>query len=66
MGSHDSGDNRSCQQLSYCGRASYIGPEMSCIASKTPVGFIKPELPMLVPEPPAGEGWIHKINDEAI
>jgi hypothetical protein len=26
-------------------------------ASET-LGFIKPELPTLVPEPPAGEGWI--------
>ena len=26
------------------------------------LGFIKPELPTLVPEPPAGEGWIHEIK----
>jgi ATP-dependent DNA ligase len=26
------------------------------------LGFIKPELPTLVPEPPAGECWIHEIK----
>src|SRR5262245_26792874 len=26
------------------------------------LGFIKPELPTLVPEPPTGEGWIHEIK----
>jgi bifunctional non-homologous end joining protein LigD len=26
------------------------------------LGFIKPELPTLVPEPPAGAGWIHEIK----
>jgi len=35
---------------------------MSESASKTPLGFIKPELPTLVPEPPSGEGWIHEIK----
>ncbi len=30
-------------------------------ASET-LGFIKPELPTLVPEPPSGEGWIHEIK----
>ena len=30
-------------------------------ASET-LGFIKPELPTLVPEPPTGEGWIHEIK----
>jgi bifunctional non-homologous end joining protein LigD len=30
-------------------------------ASET-LGFIKPELPNLVPEPPTGEGWIHEIK----
>jgi DNA ligase D-like protein (predicted ligase) len=34
---------------------------MSCSAS-VPLGFIKPELPTLVPEPPTGEGWIHEIK----
>ena len=29
---------------------------------ETPLGFIKPELPTLVPEPPTGEGWIHEIK----
>src|SRR6476620_5948250 len=28
----------------------------------TPLGFIKPELPTLVSEPPSGEGWIHEIK----
>ena len=28
----------------------------------TPLGFIKPELPTLVPEPPTAEGWIHEIK----
>src|SRR4026208_234725 len=27
-----------------------------------PIGFIKPELPTLVSEPPTGEGWIHEIK----
>ena len=31
-------------------------------ASNTGPGFIKPELPTLVPEPPTGEGWIHEIK----
>jgi ATP-dependent DNA ligase len=25
---------------------------------------MKPELPTLVPEPPAGEGWIHEIKPD--
>src|SRR6476620_67209 len=28
----------------------------------TPLGFIKPELPTLVLEPPTAEGWIHEIK----
>src|SRR5262245_31298228 len=28
----------------------------------TGLGFIRPELPTLVPEPPSGEGWIHEIK----
>jgi bifunctional non-homologous end joining protein LigD len=28
----------------------------------TPLGFIKPEIPTPVPEPPAGAGWIHEIK----
>ncbi len=32
-------------------------------ASET-LGFIKPEFPTLVPEPPAGEGWIHEIKHD--
>ena len=31
-------------------------------ASNTGPGFINPELPTLVPEPPTGEGWIHEIK----
>jgi hypothetical protein len=46
-------------------RVGYIGRVMYRGASET-LGFIKPELPTLVPEPPAGEGWIHEINDQAI
>ena len=37
---------------------------MLCNASKNQLGFIKPELPILVPEPPAGEGWIHEIKHD--
>ena len=33
-------------------------------ASKTPLGFIRPELPTLVSEPPVGEGWIHEIKHD--
>jgi bifunctional non-homologous end joining protein LigD len=32
------------------------------ISSPAPLGFIRPETPTLVPEPPAGEGWIHEIK----
>jgi bifunctional non-homologous end joining protein LigD len=32
-------------------------------ASET-LGFIKPELPTLVPEPHSGEGWIHEIKHD--
>src|SRR5690349_14844480 len=35
---------------------------MSRSAFRSPLGFIKPELPTLVPEPPTGEGWIHEIK----
>src|SRR5690242_1663911 len=28
----------------------------------TPLGFIKLEILTLVPEPPAGDGWIHEIK----
>jgi len=31
-------------------------------ASNTGLGFIKPELPTLIPESPTGEGWIHEIK----
>ena len=31
-------------------------------ASNTGLGFIRPESPTLVPEPPTGEGWIHEIK----
>jgi ATP-dependent DNA ligase len=49
------------RHLSYCRSASYIGRNMVRSASET-LGFIKPELPTLVPEPPTGEGWIHEIT----
>ena len=29
-----------------------------------PLGFIRPEIPTLVPGPPSGEGWIHEIKDD--
>ena len=29
-----------------------------------PVGFIKPEIPTLAPDPPSGEGWIHEIKHD--
>ena len=29
-----------------------------------PLGFIRPEIPTLVPEPPSGEGWIHEIKHD--
>jgi bifunctional non-homologous end joining protein LigD len=31
-------------------------------ASNTGLGFIRPESPTLVPQPPTGEGWIHEIK----
>jgi ATP-dependent DNA ligase len=34
------------------------------ISSPAPLGFIRPEIPTLVPEPPAGEGWIHEIKHD--
>jgi hypothetical protein len=37
---------------------------MSVRASVTPLGFIKPEIPTLAPEPPSGEGWIHEIKHD--
>ncbi len=37
---------------------------MSRSASETRLGFIKPELPTLVPEPPTGEGWIYEIKHD--
>src|SRR5690349_20270105 len=35
---------------------------MSRSACETRLGFISPELPTLVSEPPPGEGWIHEIK----
>jgi bifunctional non-homologous end joining protein LigD len=35
---------------------------MSRNAFKSPLGFITPEIPTLVPGPPSGEGWIHEIK----
>jgi bifunctional non-homologous end joining protein LigD len=37
---------------------------MDCSASATPLGFIKPEIPTLVSEPPTGDGWIHEIKHD--
>jgi bifunctional non-homologous end joining protein LigD len=47
------------QKLSCPRNPSYIVPDMLRSASPR---FIKPELPTLVSEPPAGEGWIHEIK----
>jgi bifunctional non-homologous end joining protein LigD len=33
-------------------------------ATPNSLGFIKPEIPTLVPEPPSGEGWIHEIKHD--
>jgi hypothetical protein len=30
----------------------------------SPVGFVRPEIPTLVPEPPSGDGWIHEIKHD--
>jgi bifunctional non-homologous end joining protein LigD len=38
---------------------------MSRNAFKSPLGFIRPEIPTLVPGPPSGEGWIHEIKYDA-
>ena len=51
-------------QLSYPRNPSYIRPDMLRSASSTGLGFIKPELPRLVPDPPIGEGWIHEIKHD--
>jgi bifunctional non-homologous end joining protein LigD len=29
-----------------------------------PLGFIRPEIPTLVPDPPSGQGWIHEIKHD--
>jgi bifunctional non-homologous end joining protein LigD len=41
---------------------NFIRPDMPLAAS--PLGFIRPEIPTLVPEPPSGEGWIHEIKHD--
>jgi hypothetical protein len=63
--SHDRGDNRKAACIL---STPFLLPEcqlhwsdMLRSASET-LGFIKPELPTLVPEPPTGEGWIHEIK----
>ena len=33
-------------------------------SAPAPLGFIRPEIPTLVPEPPSGEGWIHEIKHD--
>jgi bifunctional non-homologous end joining protein LigD len=33
-------------------------------SATAPLGFIKPEIPTLVPEPPSGGGWIHEIKHD--
>jgi ATP-dependent DNA ligase len=37
---------------------------MACSASATPLGFIKPEIPTLIAEPPTEDGWIHEIKHD--
>ena len=37
-----------------------VGYAAQCLRNR--LGFIKPELPTLVPEPPTGEGWIYEIK----
>jgi bifunctional non-homologous end joining protein LigD len=37
---------------------------MPAVTTKSPLGFIRPEIPTLVPEPPSGEGWIHEIKHD--
>jgi bifunctional non-homologous end joining protein LigD len=34
------------------------------LSAIAPLGFIKPEIPILVPEPPSGNGWIHEIKHD--
>jgi ATP-dependent DNA ligase len=50
------------RHLSYQACGSYVKQNMSSSASETPLGFIRPELPILVSEPPTGEGWVHEIE----
>src|SRR3954452_8573107 len=33
-------------------------------SSPLTLGFIKPEIPTLAPEPPSGDGWIHEIKHD--
>src|SRR5689334_11728540 len=33
-------------------------------SAPAPLGFITPEIPRLVPQPPSGEGWIHEIKHD--
>jgi DNA ligase D-like protein (predicted ligase) len=37
---------------------------MSRFSASTSLGFIKPEIPTAVPEPPAGEGWIYEVKHD--
>jgi ATP-dependent DNA ligase len=34
------------------------------LSAPPPLGFIRPEIPTLVPEPPSGEGWIHEMKHD--
>jgi bifunctional non-homologous end joining protein LigD len=34
------------------------------LSTPSSLGFIRPEIPTLVPEPPSGEGWIHEIKHD--
>src|SRR5690349_1681922 len=33
-------------------------------SAPAPLGFIRPEIPTRVPEPPSGDGWIHEIKHD--
>src|SRR3954452_12463462 len=34
------------------------------LSTAAPLGFFRPEIPTLVPEPPSGEGLIHEIKHD--
>ena len=44
------------------GTRRYIDQDRVRSSSETQLGFIRPELPILVSETPTGEGWINEIK----